>query len=68
MIWELWSPDAVANSKSSGEKARSSIALAWGRKARYAVVNLGFPSFALSSSLIPPSSSPIATRELATAI
>ena len=64
MIRDDWSPEAVANSRSSGEKARSRIALLCGRKVRYAFSNLGLPPLAVSISLTPPSSSPIAIKEL----
>ena len=66
MTWPVWSPDAVARSRSSGEKARSSIALECGLKVRYAFENSGFAFWSVSRSRTPPSSSPMATREFAT--
>ena len=65
MTWPVWSPDAVARSKSLGEKARSRIALEWGLNVRYAFRNSGLAVWSVSRSLTPPSSSPIATREFA---
>lgn len=61
----VWSPDAVARNISSEEKVMSIMALQWPRKEICAVLkSIGRP-LAESSSVIPPSSSPIATKEFA---
>src|SRR5262245_3075268 len=58
----VWSPEAVASSKSSDENSKSIIEFICGRKVRYACENPFLSPLAESSNLIPPSSSPTATR------
>lgn len=65
IIKDVWSPEAVASSRSSDENSRSIIEFICGRKPRYALENPRSSSLEESNKRIPPSSSPTATNEFA---